>query len=138
MDGKTFLQIGLGLLSLLGLYMSHRANRRRRLLTALPTSQVQGVFIGLVELKGTAESENPSTAYLSEKKCVIHSWSISESWQREVEVTRTNEEGKVERTTRTESGSTTVASGGQADPFYLKDDTGVILVNPEGADVRSE
>src|SRR6185295_7078014 len=124
MDGMTFLYIGLGLLSLLGLYMSHRANRRRRLLTALPTSRTQGVFIGLVELKGTAESENPGIAYLSGKKCVIHSWSISENWEREVEVTSTDEDGKVQRTTRTDTGNTTVASGGQADPFYLKDDTG--------------
>jgi hypothetical protein len=112
MDGMTFFQIGLGLLSLLGLLMSHRANRRRRLLTALPTSLVQGVFIGLVELKGTAESESPHISFLSEKKCVLYSWSISESWQREVEETYTDSDGKTQRRTRTESGSTTVASGG--------------------------
>ena len=136
MDGMTFLFIGLGLLSLLGLFMSHRANRHRRLLSALPTSQVQGVFIGLVELKGTAESEAPRIAFLSGKKCVLYSWNISESWQREVEETYTDEDGKTQRRTRTDSGSTTIASGGQADPFYLKDETGVILVNPEGADVH--
>lgn len=135
MDGMTFLQIGLGLLSWLGLYLSHRANRRRRLLTALPTSQVQGVFIGLVELKGTAESESPHISFLSEKKCVLYSWNISESWQREVEETYTDSDGKTQRRTRTESGSTTVASGGQSDPFYLQDETGVILINPEGADL---
>ncbi len=135
-NGMTYLQIGLGLLSLLGLSLSHRANRRRRLLSALPTSRVQGVFIGLVELKGTAESESPQVSYLSEKQCVLFSWSITEGWERQEEETYTDSDGKQQRRTVTKTGSTTVASGGHMDTFFLKDETGVILVRPEGADIR--
>jgi len=38
------------------LFATYRAQKHRRLLEALPTSATQGVFIGLVELKGSAES----------------------------------------------------------------------------------
>ena len=62
---------GLGLLFELFLWLGHRANRRRRLISALPTSHVQGVFIGLVELKGTAECAAPFTSYLAGQTCVL-------------------------------------------------------------------
>ena len=38
--------------------------RRKRLIDDLPTSRTQGVFIGLTELKGSAESETPLTNQL--------------------------------------------------------------------------
>ena len=37
---------------------------------------------------------------------------------------------------RTESGWTTVASGGEEIPFFLQDDCGVILIRPEGAKIE--
>ena len=40
--------------SLLCLWFSLRQRRRQRLLHDLPTSKTKGVFIGLVEIKGTA------------------------------------------------------------------------------------
>ena len=86
-----------GALSPLFLWLSHRANRRRRLVTALPTSQVQGVFIGLVELKGTAESEVPFTSWLAERHCVLYSWSVSEHWRRTVQETYTDAQGSYAR-----------------------------------------
>ena len=45
-----------------------------------PTCKTTGVFIGLVELKGTAESEQPLVAYLSGIRCVHHAWSVEEHW----------------------------------------------------------
>src|SRR6187401_1210128 len=112
-SGHIFLIAGIGLLALLFLWLSHHANRRRRLISALPTSQVQGVFVGLVELKGTAESECPFIAFLSEQQCVLYSWSVSEHWQRMVTETYTDSDGKSRTRTRMESGSTTVDSGGE-------------------------
>lgn len=135
-DSRIFFIAGLGLLALLFLWLSHRSNRRRRLVEALPTSRVQGVFIGLVELKGTAESEAPFTAYLSGETCVLYSWNVAEHWRREVTETYTDSEGKTQTRTRIETGSTTVASGGESAPFYLRDDTGVLLFHPEGAELR--
>lgn len=127
-----------GALSPLFLWLSHRANRRRRLVTALPTSQVQGVFIGLVELKGTAESEAPFTSWLAERHCVLYSWSVSEHWRRTVQETYTDAQGRTQTRTRVETGSTVVASGGESAPFYLKDESGAILVRPDGAEVKSK
>lgn len=135
-NGRIYITAGLGLLALLFLRLSHCSNRRRRLVEALPTSQVQGVFIGLVELKGTAESEAPFTPYLSDQPCVLYSWTVAEHWRRTVTETYTDSEGRTQTRTRVESGSSVVASGGESAPFYLKDSTGVLLVHPEGADLR--
>ena len=57
---------------------------RKRIIDDLPTSKTQGVFIGLAELKGTAESESPFTSYLAEIKCVQYAWQVDEEWRRMV------------------------------------------------------
>jgi len=46
-----------GLFALLSAVASLRRGKRQRLVSNLPTSKTTGVFIGLVELKGTAEAE---------------------------------------------------------------------------------
>ena len=104
--------------------------RRKRLIDDLPTSKTQGVFIGLTELKGTAESETPLTSYLGGIRCVEYHWQVEENWSRTV--TYVDSKGVH---SRTESGWTSVASGGEKPSFYLKDDTGVIRINPEGASI---
>ena len=126
----------LSLLSLGALYRSHRSNRHRRLIQVLPTSRVQGVFIGLVEVKGTAETESPWRSYLAEEPCVLYSWTVGEHWRREVTETYTDNEGRTQTRTRVESGVTAVASGGESAPFYLRDETGHLLLHPDGAEVR--
>ena len=131
-----FFSILLPVLSLLCLWGSHRTNKRRRLIGNLPTSKTQGIFIGLVELKGTAESEQPVTSFLAEETCVLYSYHVEEEWRREVEEEYTDNEGRTQTRTRVETGWNTVASGGEETPFYLQDDTGVVLVRPSGAEIR--
>jgi hypothetical protein len=121
------------LLTLLCLFMGFRSGRRWRLLRGLPTSKTTGVFIGLVELKGTAESSGPLASYLAQEPCVCYRWSVEEHWSRTVTETYTDSEGKTQTRTRHESGWTTVADGGEMIPFYLQDDCGAVLVRPEGA-----
>lgn len=123
-------------LVLLCLYGGFRCARRRRLLEDTPTLTTRGVFIGMVELKGTAESDAPLVAFLTEQHCVWHKWSVDEHWRRTVTERYTDSDGKSRTRTRVESGWTTVASGGEEAPFYLRDDDGVILVRPEGAKVE--
>jgi len=101
----------------------------------LPTSKTTGVFIGLVELKGTAESENPHRSFLAEKHCVWYSWTVQEHWSRTVRETYRDANGKTQTRTRQESGWTTVASGNETSPFYLKDDLGIIRINPDQAKI---
>ncbi len=106
--------------------------RRKRLVDDTPTSKTLGVFIGLAELKGTAESDAPLTSHLAETLCVLYTWHVDEHWSRTVTETYTDAKGTHTRT-RHESGWTTVAKGNQSIPFYLKDDAGIIRILPEGA-----
>ncbi len=121
------------LLALCCLAAAFRSGKRRWLVENLPTSKTTGVFIGLVELKGTAESASPLTSYLSQRECVHYEWSVEEHWSRTVVETYTDSKGNTQTRIRTESGWTTVADGGETIPFYLQDDCGVILIRPQGA-----
>jgi hypothetical protein len=122
-------------LALAALLFSLRQRRRQRLLADLPTSKVQGVFIGLVELKGSAESESPLVSHLAGRRCVDYEWKVEEHWRRTVTTTTTDSKGRRRTTTRTTTGWDTVARGGDHQSFYLKDDTGAVLVHPRGARV---
>ncbi|WP_162525213.1 LemA family protein [Rariglobus hedericola] len=127
-DAHIVVLIG-SLLAAACLWASLRLRRRQRLLHDLPTSKTLGVFIGMVELKGSAESEEPLSSHLAECPCVIYSWKVEEHWSRTV--TSTDSKGRT--TTRRESGWKTVDEGGQSIPFYLRDEEGVVLIRPEGA-----
>ena len=111
--------------------------RRTRLMEALPTSKVKGVFIGLVELKGVVESPQPLTAYLSDEPSVWFQYSIQEHWRR-VEVVTYVENGQVKQRPRITEGWTTVGVGGSMIPFFLRDETGALPVNPSGAQIDPE
>ncbi|MFT6617942.1 MAG: hypothetical protein ACJASX_000829, partial [Limisphaerales bacterium] len=116
------------LLGILFLFLGLRANRKKRLLQNLPTAKTKGVFIGLVELKGSAESSEPFTSFLAESRCVQFSWKVEEHWSRTVRESYTDSKGRSKTRTRRESGWKTVASGGEEQPFYLEDDAGAVLV----------
>lgn len=133
-----FIFIAIVLVTIFLLWGSISALKRRRLLEDLPTSKTIGVFIGLVELKGTAESESPLAGYLSEKYCVWYSWKVQEHWSRTVTETHSDKDGKIRTRTRTESGWSVVASGGESQLFYLKDDLGVVRIDPHKAEIHSK
>jgi hypothetical protein len=127
-----------GLIALGLLWGAMRAAAKQRLIDGLPTCKTTGVFIGLVEVKGTAEASAPLTSFLAEVPCVHHAWSVDEAWSRLVTETTTDSKGKTVTRTRRESGWTTVARGAEQIPFYLKDDGGVLLVRPDGATVEPQ
>jgi len=102
----------------------------------LPTVKSQGVFIGFVELKGAADSRRPLTGWLSDQKCVHYTWSVEEHWSHTYTETYRDSDGKTKTRTVHESGWKTVADGGEMIPFYLRDDTGVIRVDPRGAKIE--
>jgi hypothetical protein len=140
MQDQPFVTYGVpalgGLLGLLFFFLALRAGKRQRLVSDLPTSKTTGVFIGLVELKGTAEAELALVSFLAQDSCVYFQWHVDEHWSRTVTETYTDNEGRTQTRTRTESGWTTVAQGGDSIPFYLKDDCGVIRILPEKAQVE--
>jgi len=114
-----------------------RQLRRRRIIKDTPTSKTQGVFIGDVEVKGTAEVAKPLTSFLVGAACVHYAWSVDEAWSRWVTETYTDSKGNTRTRQTRESGWTTVAKGGEMIPFFVRDDTGVVLVRPAGAKVES-
>jgi hypothetical protein len=116
-----------GLVALGCLLASFRNFRRKSLTEALPTSRALGVFIGLVEIKGAAECEQPLRSRIADAICVHYEWSIEEQWERK----ERGSDGKTETT----SGWTNVGKGSASVPFYVKDATGAILVHPQGAEM---
>ena len=84
------------MLALLCLGVALRANRRRRWIDDTPTSKTTGVFIGLVEVQGTAEAERPLISHLAEKPCVYCSWSVQKSWSRTVTETYTDSQSSTQ------------------------------------------
>src|SRR5580765_2307940 len=118
------------LFALVCLIAALRSGKRRRLIDNLPTCKTSGVFIGLVEVKGTAESAEPLTSYLAERPVVYYQWSVEEHWSRTVTESYTDSDGKTQTRTRNESGWTTVANGGETSLFYLQDDCGFLLIRP--------
>src|ERR1035437_1466711 len=135
-DFAPFLPLIGALIAVASLIAAFRAGRRRRLIENLPTSKTSGVFIGLVELKGAAESAEPLTSFLAAQACVQYAWTVQEHWSRTVTTTETDGKGNLRTVTRHESGWTTVTDGGEMIPFYLQDDCGVILVQPDGAKIE--
>jgi len=112
--------------------------RRKRLIDDVPTSKAKGVFIGVAELKGTAESEAPFTSRLAQISCVYYTWQVEEQWSRMVTTTHTDAKGHTYTSTHRESGWTTVAKGGESAPFFLKDDTDIIRVVPDKANIEDK
>lgn len=130
---SSALVAALALASVVLLWISLRLRNRQRLLADLPTSKAQGVFIGLVELSGTAESAAPLRSFLRGATCVHYAYDVQEHWSRTVTESYTDSKGQRRTRTRHESGWTTVADGGELQDFYLRDDTGAVLIRPAGA-----
>ena len=103
----------------------------KRTVEDVPTSKVKGVFYGLNEVKGSVKSDDPLQTYLTEGPSVWYEWSISEHWKK----TESYRDKDGNRKTRTKSGWRTVDSGGSYQSFFLKDETGELLIEPEGAKV---
>ncbi len=126
-----------GLIALASQMAAFYFARKKRLIDDTPTSKVHGVFIGLVELKGTVECETPLISHLAGGVCVHYAWQVEEHWSRTVVETYRDAKGHTHTRTRHESGWKAVASGGDSTSFYLKDDTGVIRVLPTGASIEA-
>ncbi len=118
-----------------GFPCAFKALRAKRLIENLPTAKAKGVFIGLVELKGTAECEVGSAivAPMSGKSCVYVATSVEEE---RLETYRTTRNGRT--VTRIRRVWRTIASNSQRTLFYLRDETGAVRVDPNGANVETE
>jgi hypothetical protein len=87
----------------------------------------KGNYIATVELKGVAQCDSPLTAEHSKTPCVWYEVTTTREYEEKVQ-----QKGSGSATRR---GSETVVSRQDATRFSLSDETGTILVDPEGAKI---
>jgi hypothetical protein len=84
------------------------------------------------EVSGVIECDTPLRGPVSGQALVAYRYSVSREY--EEPVTRTNSEGKAE--TKIERGSETIESADKRTTFWLRDETGRVMVDPEGAEIE--
>lgn len=92
----------------------------KRRIENMPTSAIRSLAMGLVEIQGTVDKalKEYVKSPFSGKNCVYYRYSVEELKQH----------GK-------NSSWVQIKSGQHADPFYVKDKTGSVLVNPKDASI---
>lgn len=95
--------------------------KRYKLIENIPTSKTRSLAIGLVEVAGTAEypAEPPLTSPFACVPCLYYRYVVQEE----------RGSGKHRRWT-------TIAQGASTRPFFIRDETGVVPVEPEGAELH--
>ena len=94
--------------------------RKKRLIEHIPTSKIRSIAMGLVEIYGEVvpEKDNDLKSPFSDKDCVYYKYHIDEL-----------------QSTGKSTHWVTIKKGGEWRYFYLKDDTGMVLVNPHDAKI---
>lgn len=126
-----------GLLTLLFFWLMLRAGRRLRFLADTPTSKAQGVFIGQVELSGSAKLAPPLRSFLAGSECVWYRYTVEEEWERWETEHYTDKDGKSHTRQVRKSGWSQIDSGGKTPAFFIEDETGAVRMQPEGAQIDS-
>ncbi len=99
-------------------YRGFRLLQRKRLIMNTPVSKVRSAAMGLVEISGLATGPYSLVAPITGRACYYYRTMV---WQ-------WKQEGKSESWVKEADVSLHV-------PFYLEDNTGRVLVNPQGADL---
>jgi len=102
-----------------------------------------GSFEQKTEINGVIECGQPIESELAKEPCVHYRMSVERNWEEDYEEEYTEKDpssGQMVRKTRrgTRKGSDTVSSNSRSTKFTVRDDTGTILVDPEGADIDVE
>ncbi len=98
-----------------------RAMRLQRLIQDTPTARARSVAMGLVEMQGRIRARSRVNAPFSMRACA---W-----WEVELQTLRSSNKGA--------KGWNTVHKEQSGNPFYLEDETGNVLVYPQGARVSA-
>jgi len=95
-----------------------------------PVGPSAGPQIGV---KGTIEPKTALKAELSAQDCVCFKTQVERQWEEERWEDDPNE--KSGRRLKTHTGTETVANNERLEPFYVRDTSGRVLVDPQGADI---
>jgi len=96
-----------------------------RLINDTPRSKIRSMAMGLVELHGNVFADKYITTPFSQTDCIYYSYEIKEYREH----TSRGSDGK---TTRSKSWDT-ISSGERRIPFFAKDETGNVYVDPKNA-----
>jgi hypothetical protein len=89
--------------------------RERRLIENTPQARIRSMAMGLVELEGKVEPRSVLSAPFSGRECAYWQVDISEPCK---------------------NGWSVIHKNSSSHPFYLRDETGVALVCPDGSDCK--
>ena len=103
----------------------------------------KGSFEQKTEIAGVIECEDPIESEIAKEACVHYRSSVERKWEEDYEETYTetdSETGESVQKTRhaTREGSDSVSSNSRSTKFMVRDETGTILVDPEGAKMDTE
>ncbi len=144
-----FIPIGLGVLSVLFIFLAKGQGEKAYDMQLAETvsaadlaRQAQevaaeigpGSFNKAAELKGIVDCERPLSSELAELPCVWYSSRVSREY--EESYTERDADGKTRSGTR--RGSELVSSNERRCEFFVRDESGSVLVAPEGAAVEGE
>lgn len=103
----------------LTLMKSTSAKRFLRLQASLPTSKIKSLAKGLVEVEGTLVMKNPLLSPVDNETCIGYYYTIED-------IDKDSDGKESYRTIHRET---------QCNPFQIKDETGIIEVEPEGIEL---
>jgi hypothetical protein len=93
-----------------------------------------GGFSKIIEVKGMSKADNPLTSEIAKQPCVYYSMTVT----REYEETYQEKDANGNYVTKTRRAEDTISSNTQRIPFYVEDETGKVLVNPNGASIDAQ
>ncbi len=102
-------------------YSGIKAFRKKRLIENIPTSKIRSLAMGLVEIFGSVEPQlvnGTMKSPMTGKPCVYYRYTVEEL-----------------RSSGKSSRWVTIQKDEKGVPFYVRDDTGKVLVDPAGAKV---
>ncbi|HJX05284.1 MAG TPA: GIDE domain-containing protein [Candidatus Nanoarchaeia archaeon] len=119
--GDVILQIVAIIVGALCYRLGFSLLKKKRIIQNTPTSKIRSLAMGKVEVNGEVvpAKEELLKSPLSGKDCVYYHYTIEKQVKR----------GKI-------SSWELLARGGNKTDFYIKDDTGKVLINPSGADIQ--
>ena len=86
-----------------------------------------------VKVWGAIQCDRPLRSPLKAADCVFHQTTVT--WEYEETVTKTDSDGN--RTTETEKSTETLSSERQSVPFWIQDETGMVQVEPDEANLET-
>ncbi len=128
--GITILLVILAIISAASLYGIFRFFHRSRFIDDTPTSKIRSAHQGFVELEGVGRlmKGTPIISPLSKKQCLWYNYKIEHQ-------VRESDIGPRDSHAHSKTSWETVDSGISDNLFLLADDTGICVVDPEGATI---